>query len=340
MRRHRFIVLFFFGVLIVMSLVLWVGFWEVLRDLAFMNLKYFMILLCIQFVMMFLWAVKWSIVLRHSKASFRKILPVSFVGYLINNLTPISMAGGEPIRAYLLSRVDDISTEDSAASVIVDLFLEVFPLLGLVLLGIGLSFMYNVSVGVALLLGVAGLFILFVSAVIMTLFVNERISLRMIEVTLGLIERIPVGFLRDHAKDAKTRIDDIIGNFMSSMRKTMMDWRIITVGVLVSTLNQMLWIFRMYIIFNMMMGLNLPWDVVLIGRITVAAASFASIIPGGLGIWEGVGTWVYSMFGVAASSAMAANLVERLFSYWIGSAIGLAAAAYLGVTEYIKRYLD
>jgi uncharacterized protein (TIRG00374 family) len=337
MRQRRFTVLFFIGLVIIICLVYLVGFWEVLHDMAFIGFRNFLILLGIQLLMMVLWAVKWRIVLRHSKAHFRKILPVSFIGYLMNNLTPLSMAGGEPVRAYLLGRVDDISTEDSAASVIVDLFLEVFPLLVFILLAICLSFFYNLTVAVAVLLAIAGLFILFVFSVIILLFINKQFSIRIIEVTINLVEKIPVSFLRNHARDAKTRVDDIIENFMVAMRKTMTDWRILIVGVCISTMTQVLWILRLHLIFTMM-GYRIPWDVLLIGRITVAAASFPSIIPGGLGFWEGIGTWIYSVFGIPASSAMAANLVERLFSYWIGSMVGVLAAVYLGVTHYLGKY--
>jgi len=288
---------------------------------------------------MVLWAIKWSIVLRHTKASFKKILPVSFIGYLMNNITPVSMAGGEPVRAYMLSQVDDISTEDSAASVIVDLFLEVFPLLIMILFGIGFAFFYNIGHGIALLLAVAGLFVLFTLFVIILLFVNEKVSLKMIEYTINFVEKIPVSYLRNHAKEAKTRIDDIITNFMNAMRTTMTDYRILTAGIIISSITQAMWVVRLYIIFKMI-GFDLPIAVLIIGRITVAAVSFASIIPGGLAIWEGVGTWIYAILGVPAPSAMAANLIERMFSYWIGSLIGMFAAVSLGVSHIIKKYIS
>ncbi|MFH1055054.1 MAG: flippase-like domain-containing protein, partial [Candidatus Altiarchaeota archaeon] len=104
--RWRFLLLFLLGVAIMLGVFAYSGPEEVVRSLLNFNFQYFMVLLGLQGFLMFLWAVKWRVVLRHSKVSFRNVLLVSFAGYFANNLTPVNMAGGEPLMAYLLPKVD------------------------------------------------------------------------------------------------------------------------------------------------------------------------------------------------------------------------------------------
>lgn len=336
---YKFVVLFLAGVAFLFGLVYVVGLDDVLAELSEFSLEDFAILFAIQVLLMTLYAFKWFVVLRHMNVSFRSVLPVSFVGYLVNNLTPVSGAGGEPVRAYILPKVDkNISTEKAAASVIVDLLLEISPLLLLIVLTIILTVKNHFSNQIALILGVIGLFLMGFFFAIMNLSMNKQFSRNSIQAIIKFTARIPVSFLREHALDAEKRLENIFSNFHDAMRETMTNNFILFSSTILSAVIWCISLLRVYLIF-LMLGIKIPLLTLLIVRVTLVAVGFLPLLPGGIGTWEGASTWLYSFFGISAPAAMAATLMERLFSFWIGSLIGLFATAYLGLGYVLDKFI-
>jgi len=286
---------------------------------------------------MVLWAVKWRLVLRHTKVSFKSVLTVSFAGYLANNLTPVYMMGGEPLMAYLLPKVDrHINVEKSAASVIVNTFLTVFPVFGLILLAVVLGFRYDIPLQLSAVLFVAGCVVALVFFAVLLLFFKQEYSRKLITFTIGLAKRMPVAFLREHALDAEERVEGVIAGFNKAMRKTMTDKGILVSGISISTLIWAVYVGQTYVIFRML-GVEVPLETILIVKVVSLVTSFISITPGAIGIFEGLTTWLFSLYRIASSTALAAVLIERLFSFWIGNLIGFLAIAYLGAGYLLKK---
>ena len=80
-------------------------------------------------------AVSWQIILRSygHRLPFTDILATKIIGFVISYLTPSMYFGGEPVRAYLISKKHSLSLTTVGASVVVNRFLE---------LGAGLFFIY------------------------------------------------------------------------------------------------------------------------------------------------------------------------------------------------------
>jgi uncharacterized protein (TIRG00374 family) len=78
---------------------------------------------------------------------------------------------------------------------------------------------------------------------------------------------------------------------------------------------------------------------ILIVKVGTIIIGFLSITPGAVGIWEGVSTWLFSLYDIPLSTATAAVFIERLFSYWIGNLIGFLALAYLGASYLLEKYV-
>jgi len=303
------------------------------------NFKYLVLLFFIQILVMVLWAVKWRVVLRHSNVSFRSVLLVSFTGYFANNLTPVNMAGGEPVMAYLLPKVDkNINTEQSAASVIVNTFLTVFPVFGLILLAIILGFSYNLPLKLALVLLAGGFVVAIAFFSIVLLFVRPVYSRTLITFSIGLLKKLPVSSLRGHALDAEKRVDGIIDNFNDAMRKTMTDKTILLTGILISTLIWFMYMFQTYLIFRFI-GFPVPLQTILVVKVATIIIGFLSITPGAIGIWEGISAWLFKLYEIPLATATAAVFIERLFTFWIGNLIGFLAMTYLGASYLLKKYV-
>ncbi|MFH1126018.1 MAG: flippase-like domain-containing protein [Candidatus Altiarchaeota archaeon] len=337
--RLRFILLFLLGVLIILGVFFYSGPEAVVRDLLKFNFKYFVLLFFIQVFLMVFWALKWRVVLKHYNVSFRNVLLVSFAGYFANNLTPVNMAGGEPVMAYLLPKVDkNISTESSAASVIVNTFLTIFPVFGLILLAIILGFSYNLPLKLALVLFVGGSVVAFVFFAVLFLFVKQEYSRRIITFAIRFLKKFPLVFISEHALNAEKRIDAIIDNFNDAMNKTMTDKTIMLSGIAISTIIWLGYILQTYLIFNFI-GFPVPLQTILVVKIVAIMIGFLSITPGGVGIWEGVSAWLFSLYNIPLSTATAAVFIERLFTFWIGSFIGFLAVVYLGGSYILEKYI-
>jgi uncharacterized protein (TIRG00374 family) len=337
--RWRFLLLFLLGVVIMLGVFAYSGPEEVIQSILKFNFTYFVVLLCVQVFIMFLWAVKWRVVLRHSKVSFRNVLLVSFSGYFANNLTPVNMAGGEPLMAYLLPKVDrHVSTERSAASVIVNTFLSSFPVFGFIFLAIIVGFSYNIPIQLALILFIGCIAVAVAFFAVMLLFVKQEYSRRLITLVIGILKKVPLRVLRNHALNAEKRIDTVIHNFNDAMRKSMTDKTILVAGIAISTLIWVIYIFQTYVIFQML-GYPVPMQTILIVKVVAIIIGFLSITPGGVGIWEGLSSWLFSLYSIPLPKATAAVFIERLFSFWIGSFIGFLALAYLGASYLLKKYV-
>lgn len=80
-------------------------------------------------------AISWQIILKSYgyRLPFRDILATKIIGFVISYLTPSMYFGGEPVRAYLISKKHNLPLSKIGASVVVNRFLE---------LGAGLFFIY------------------------------------------------------------------------------------------------------------------------------------------------------------------------------------------------------
>ncbi len=336
--RLRFLLFFLFGLFLVLGVVWWIGPKEVFEEVVKVRLEYLLLLFLLQVLAMVLWAFRWSIVLKHSGVSFRSVFPVSLVGYLINNMTPIGVAGGEFARGYLLARLTKLSTAKSAASVIVDLFLDVVPVFFLLLLAISFIAAYHIPSAIIFVLALGCLVLVLIAAFVFALVADAQLSLRMIRYVVSFFSVLPLPYLREHALDAQTRVDKIVVVFQDAMTENMTDSTIMFSGFFVSLLTWVVSVLRMYFAFKAI-GVEVPLMVLLVVRIIVMTVSFIPFTPGSIGLWEGLTTFMFSLFYIKPATALAATLLERFFSFWIGSLIGVAAVAYLGVWPILKERL-
>jgi hypothetical protein len=335
--RRRFLVLLLAGFLVVVGVFWYSGPEAVVRDVLRFDVRFLLVLFFFQVLIMVLWAVKWRVVLRHSDVSFWNVLLVSFAGYFVNNLTQVNMAGGEPVMAYLLPKVDEgVNTERSAASVIVNTFLTVFPVFGFILLAVFLALSYDLPWVFSLVLLAGGFVVALVFCILVLLFVREDYSRRLVLFSIRVLRRSPVGFMREHALDAEHRIDSIIANFNDAVRKTTADRSILLAGVFISTVIWCIYIFQTYVIFNAI-GFTVPLHAVVVVKVVTVVAGFLSITPGAVGFFEGVSAWLFSLYGIPLPTATAAVFIERFFTYWVGNLIGFLSLAYLGASYLLDR---
>lgn len=321
--------MFLIGVALIAGVFYWAGFYEAIGLILNIPIKYLLILLLIQFIIILISTIKWRVVLRGSKVSFLNLFSATLMGYLVNNITPVGMAGGEPVRAYALHKTDKISIEKSFASVIVDLFLEIFPLFILIMISIFLIMGYGVTSWIMLFLGFVGIIIFLLFVVSITLVINKEFSLRIVNLFVGIMGYIPL--LKKKSLNAKMEIDELCTRFSSAMRENMTDYSMLISGTIISIVKWFLIMVRVYVIF-LALSIPITFDKVIIVETTVIAISAIPLLPGALGIWEGSSIALFVLFNVPKASAGAVTLLDRIFHYLIPSILGIFSALFLGVS--------
>jgi len=334
MYRKR-VILFVVSILLLASLFYTIDYNEFFRVASKLSLHWIAYLLLLQAAILFLTALKWYVIIKRYAVSFWHVFNASLISQLVSNVTPMNLAGGEIIRAYAISKIDRIKMEAALATVIVDLFVTILPLLFLDLVSIILIFKYNFDLRIAWILGIVGVVILALMAASMGIVMRRGPSLMLFNRLLDLFGR--VGFLRRHVKKIESRVDELFSSFHHSIRTTMTDLPTLTSGTLISASIWVSSILRLYLIF-MALGVPVKFDEVVIVYTVLIMVSIFSLLPGALGIWEWVGSGMFALFGIPLEAAAAAVIIDRILFYWIPMFTGFLASLHVGLN--IMKLVD
>ena len=324
--------LFLLSLALIAGILYYVGFNETVGVMLRIQPAYFLLLLALQLFTMCLSAVKWRLILRHVKVSFKNVLAATFVGYFINNITPIGLAGGEPVKAYLLSKKERIAPEKAFSSVVVDLFLEIIPIFLLSSVAIFLIISNGISIEIAMVIIAASLVLLLLFILSLTLAINKEYSLKIIGALLCSLSRLP--YMKDKAEKLHLELDEIYGKFNEAMKEQMLDNYILLFGTCISITVWCLRLLRVYIIF-LAIGIKMPLSTLIIVQAFAIVVTFIPISPGALGIWEGTNIALFVLLGgpvgVTAVKAATVTMIDRIIFYVFPTVLGILSAMWLGV---------
>jgi uncharacterized protein (TIRG00374 family) len=320
--------LFVLSVLLLAALFYTIDYNEFFRITGKISVRWIIFLIALQFTIMFLMSLKWYVVVRRYAVSFRNVFYTSLIGFMVNAMTPVSQAGGEPVRAYVISRIDKIKMEKAFATVLVDLFLGVIPILLLNLTAIVLVFKYSADIRIAWLLVLLGLFILALIMSSLSVLTSREPSLKLLHGLLGVFKRIR--FLERHVKRVESHVDELFASFHRSIKDTMTDVTTLSVGVLISILVWALSLLRVYLIF-IALGVPVKFEIIIMVYAVLVTVSVLPLLPGALGMWEWVGTGMFTFFGIPLAAAAAVTVVDRLLFYWLPLTTGFTSSLHVGL---------
>ncbi|MBD3389172.1 MAG: flippase-like domain-containing protein [Candidatus Altiarchaeales archaeon] len=335
MFRKR-ILLFVVSILLLGALFFSVDYNELFRITSKLSYEWTAALIALQLFIMLLMSLKWYVIIRRYAVSFTNVLHTSIIGFMVNSLTPVSLAGGEPVRAYVISKIDKIKMEKSFATVLVDLYLHIIPVLFLNLVAIFIVFKYSMDLRFAWLLGLLAVLASTLLVGSFSLLTSRDPSLRLFNAILDVFERIV--FLRKYVRRVEAHVDDLFSSFHRSIRTTMTDVWTLTVGLIISIAIWALSVLRIYLVF---LALGVPielWKVIVVYAILVTVSGLP-LLPGALGIWEWVGTGLFTVLGLPLEVSAAIVLVDRLLFFWLPIFTGFLSSLHIGlnVTRLVDR---
>lgn len=316
------------GVVILAIMVYFVGPGEILLALKEADLYYVLLAIIIQFVVLFLLTACWAVVVSSLDIKYKKIplFAMELLGLAVNNLTPSGRAGGEPVRAYLLSKSSGEPFKKTFATVMGDKLFDTFPFAALAVVAI-LYLILTIHLSQTITATLIGVLILFVVllGLIIYICINEKFALKSIKWVFRQVRKITS---RDLDKAEKSTLEQVSG-FQTSLRLLMANRKVFALAVIISCLAWLLEVVRVYVIFlafGTQVSLGMIASVFLISTLV----GMIPTLPGGVGAIDGVMILIYSMAGVSPFVSTATTLIERLISYWMVSIMGLATLPYFG----------
>ena len=129
-RDHKWeiVVTLFIGAFIIFAISFAVGLQDIINVLSKSNPTIIIAALILEIMIIGAWTERWSLILKvvDKSPGFRKLFVMMFASLFGNNITP-GAAGGEPMRAYLVSKFEGISFDLAFVSASADRVFEFFP---------------------------------------------------------------------------------------------------------------------------------------------------------------------------------------------------------------------
>lgn len=326
---RKTILLLIVSVLILLVMLWFVGIDQVIGALKMANLAIIALAIVTQIITYFLYTLRWQILnkLADMDVSIKKLLPMVLVGLAVNNITPSGRGGGEPVRAYLLSKSnEEYHFEDSFATVVADRALDTFPfvlLAAITIASMALFFHFDWWLIVVMVLAVIGIVV--VLAVIIYMCINPSFGKRVDGWIIGLVRR----FYKKNSEKLENQIHEAILGFQDTMKILISNKKGLAYTL---SLSFVIWIFEIIRVYFVFLAFGANVNLIVIGEVFIVACLVGMIplLPGGLGAIDGLMIVFYSAAGISPSISAAATVIERLISFWMTTIVGLVIMPYYG----------
>ncbi|MHC1605253.1 MAG: flippase-like domain-containing protein [Candidatus Methanofastidiosia archaeon] len=324
---------FLIGFLIIFLLVRKVGFAETFNAMKEADLFYLAVALIFCGISIYLGGWRWKSILDGSEngISDKSIFVSLLSGNFVNNVTPAGRGGGEPLRAYLLSKFTGMDPGKVFATVISDRIFDTLPFVLFGFLGvIEIVFHWNVPDIVIVSLILALVILSLILGTVLYLIFNIEQGKRFVFRIIRFIAR----FFPDKIKKYEGRVEDTIELFNNTIKEIARDRKKVAHATILSLGIWIFWIFRTYFVF---LSFGVSVSFVMLAVVVVVSSFFGMMpfSPGGFGTTEGAMIVLFSAFGVQPHIAVAVTIVDRFISYWLPSIIG-AVTLELSRREIVK----
>ena len=312
------------GLLTLIGLVWHVGPARLVETIGSLGPMTVSIILLPSLLMYLIEAYGWRITLvNHARAlSFGRLLAIRTAGEVVNMTTPTAYMGGEPMKAFLLSRCGVPMVEGLASVVIAKTIMSLAEVL-FILIGLGLGLWLLGGVGSAtqtLAAAVIGVGLLLVG-VLAFVFVQRR---GLFTWLLSLLRKVGlrIGYLESREEKLKS-VDRTILTFYGEHRGAF------ALSSLLYLLGWMAEALEVYVILACLGGpVSIP-SAIAIGALSVFIKGGTFFIPGSLGAQEGGNLLLLQAFGYSDVTGLTFALLRRVRELvWIG--LGLLCLGLLG----------
>lgn len=318
--------------LAIMAIILYfIGIDTVISALAVANLWYIFIAVILQCFTYYMYTIRWFIVNKGANIdniNIKRLLPMVIVSLAVNNITPSGRGGGEPVRAYILSKESEYSFNKTFATVLGDRALDTFPFIILAILTIiGMIMSFSLSLVWIITLSACVVVITMLVIVLIYMCINEDFGLKLTNWLIKIVKK----FYKKYSNETDMKIKNAVFGFQGTMNVLIRDKNVLRFALPLSFIIWMFEILRVYFVF-LAFGANI--SPVVIGEVFIIASlvGMVPLLPGGIGAVDGIMILFYSGCGITTSISAAATVIERLISYWMTTLVGLIVLPIYGAS--------
>jgi len=323
--NKRTVVLFIIGIVILIILLSLIGIDKIWNAMSKLDIQILLLLIGLQVFVIFLHTLRWTVVLynkiKNKEISFMSLFLATSVGLFSANIVPAGSVVSEPVRAYVLSKLDNFPMAKSFGSTIINLNLEILPVLLLIFISLYFVLADKFSLYLVLLLIIAAIIIGILSLVSFLSIIDRKRALKITTFFINLFSKF--SFLKKRMSETKGKIEGIVSEFHDGA-KYGLNIKIFGLGTIISFIIWFFSFLRLYIIF-VAVGYNIDIAVFVAVLVVVLIISYISIFPGSIGIWEVSSIGLYTLLGVPSEYAAAAVIIDRLIGYWFVCLFGYLA---------------
>jgi len=319
--KHKTLIFLTVGLAIMGVMLYFIGINKVIDAVKRADFYFILLAIVMQIFTYYLFALRWNIINKTAniKTRVKDLLPMVLVGMAINNITPSGRVGGEPVKAYILSKETDNPYEETFATVIADRALDTFPFILLAVMSIVAiisSFSLPSIVLVILIIAVLVITTAFVLLIYMS--INKKAGKK---ITKWIVKLIRLFYKKIPLEELEEKVVKAISGFQKTMNLMLHDKKILYYAL---PLSFLIWVTEILRVFLIFLAFEAPVDPLFIGMVFIVASLVGMIplLPGGIGSIDGFMILLYSSAGISASISAAATVIERLISFGMTSTIG------------------
>jgi len=325
--RHLFSI--FVSILVIIYLFTKIEFRETMLYLGDVPLSFILIVFFINLLMYALSIFRWRIIIQKiSKIGYFVLFPIFFVGGLINQLTPGTKSGGQPLRAYYLTKLNKKDYADNLATVLFEFFsgsFTSFVLLVFSLFYLSRRFQFKVYYSIVIFLVLSILMVLFLIYLTYKIEIKSKIARRM----LSLIYKIR--FIKKRYKTFVMFENNVFRGAREFFKESFIflkDSSLVLKQMFIEFMVYLLEFLKVYLLF-MALGVDVPFMVVAVISVISQMVGFLFFSPGGLGAVEGTMVGLYYLFGISPEIAAAVTIINRIMIYLYEFLFGYISLIYL-----------
>ena len=275
----------------------------------------------------FLWTLRWQLLMkREHRKPFHVLFPVYMAGVFGNIVTPGARVGGEPLRAYYMSRIYGGAKTSHLGTVLAAKAGNAVVFMGLVLFSVTFVTLF-VPINIWLKILLEGFVLLIVAAMVSGFLLREKIGVRspLMGKLLGWIYNLPIlrvlrRRFRTYERFESYMIEKL-DNVFAPVVRTVTKPKAIAKTIFTTLASWMIFFLAHHILFASL-GADIDYLGVLI---IVCISNFLGDMaasPGGAGFMETIMIGLCAGFGVDTSIAAAVTLLSRALFYATGIGIG------------------
>jgi uncharacterized protein (TIRG00374 family) len=252
-----------------------------------------------------------------------QLIPIWAIATFVNNITPVSGAGGELIRIHELRRRFDLPYSVATLAVVLGRLIDIIPVALIGIMGIPVLVQYHILSWQQLIL-IGAIFLVAIGALVFLIWKKGYI--------LALCSKLFRYLLRDEQELANSHvsIQQIAG---SNAQK-----RACAAGILYASAYWIMALLRIKVL-AFALGAEVSLSAAAVVTIWYAVIAFFAFTPGGLGIIEGGIAACLMLIGMSPPQAVALAILDRSISYLISTGIGAVYIFFMGGKQvWIKSF--